>query len=60
MRWYRQALGGGDSYDALTEAAIRITGQVQPGPASAVYADAYPRYRALYPALKPTFASLAQ
>ena len=42
------------------DAAIRITGRVQPGPPSQVYADDYPRYRALYPALKPTFDRLTQ
>jgi len=40
--------------------AIRLTGETQPGPAASVYADYYPRYRALYPALKSEFAALAQ
>ena len=41
-------------------AAVRVTGVNQPDPAaSEVYARLYPRYRALYPALKDTFAALA-
>ncbi|MCX7680992.1 MAG: xylulokinase [Anaerolineae bacterium] len=45
---------------AACERAIRLTGETQPGPAAAIYADYYPRYRALYPALKGEFAALAQ
>ena len=44
-----------ESVSAATEATIRITGQTEPGPAAAVYEDYYPRYRALYPALKAEF-----
>jgi xylulokinase len=44
---------------AACEAAIRLTGQTEPGPAVDVYADYYPRYRALYPALAPEFAAVA-
>jgi xylulokinase len=40
-------------------AAIAVTGRVKPGPALDVYADYYPRYRALYPALAPQFEALA-
>jgi xylulokinase len=39
---------------------VRITGRTQPGTARTVYADYYPRYRALYPALKPEFEAMAQ
>ncbi len=42
------------------EAAIRLTGRTEPGPAVSVYADYYPRYRALYPALAPEFAAIAE
>jgi xylulokinase len=40
--------------------ALRITGRTEAGPDTAVYADYYPRYRALYPALAPEFAALAE
>jgi xylulokinase len=39
---------------------VKVTGSTQPGVARAVYADYYPRYRALYPALKPEFDAMAQ
>jgi xylulokinase len=45
---------------AACEAAIRLTGRTEPGPAVSVYADYYPRYRALYPALAPEFAAIAE
>jgi xylulokinase len=45
---------------AACEAAIQITGQTEPGPAVPVYADYYPRYRALYPALAPEFTAIAE
>ncbi|MFH1745890.1 MAG: xylulokinase [Planctomycetota bacterium] len=38
---------------------IRVTDRCQPGPAAEVYADFYPRYRALYPALAAEFKHLA-
>jgi len=44
---------------AACEAAIRLTGSTRPGAAAPVYADYYPRYRALYPVLAPEFAALA-
>lgn len=50
-------------YDDVAEAAqtvIRVTDRTQPGPAVPVYADYYPRYRALYPALAPEFEALAE
>ena len=40
-------------------ATISVTGREGPSAeAGRVYADLYPRYRALYPALKPTFDQL--
>jgi xylulokinase len=36
-------------------AAIRLTGETRPGPDAPAYAPAYPRFRALYPALKAEF-----
>jgi len=39
---------------------IKLTDTVNPGQAQRVYADYYPRYRALYPALMPEFKALAQ
>jgi xylulokinase len=54
---------GAGVYGSVAEAcerAIQVTGRTQPGPAVTVYADYYPRYRALYPALAPEFAALAE
>jgi xylulokinase len=54
---------GAGVYGSVAEAcerAIQVTGRTQPGPAVPVYADYYPRYRALYPALAPEFAALAE
>jgi xylulokinase len=42
------------------QAAIRETGRTAPGPATLIYADYYPRYRALYPALAAEFAATAR
>jgi len=56
------AVGAG-LYASVAEAcraAIQVTGATPPGPAAAVYADYYPRYRALYPALAPQFDELAR
>ena len=44
---------------AACEEAIRLTGRTEPGPAVPIYADYYPRYRALYPALASEFAAIA-
>jgi xylulokinase len=52
---------GAGIYPSVGEAcgrAIRVTGRHSPGPASAVYADFYPRYRALYPALAGEFRAV--
>jgi xylulokinase len=47
--------GAHPSVEAACEAAIAVTDRVAPDPAWArAYAEAYPRYRELYPALKPT------
>jgi len=40
-------------------AAVQLTGSTRPGPSAAVYADYYPRYRALYPALSREFAEIS-
>ena len=45
---------------AACAAAVRVTGSTDPGPAVPIYADYYPRYRALYPALAPEFAAIAR
>jgi xylulokinase len=49
-----------ESVAAACERAIRVSGRTEPGPAAPVYADYYPRYRALYPALAPEFAAIAE
>jgi xylulokinase len=41
------------------QAVIEITGRTAPGPDVEIYQHLYPLYRALYPALKPTFNALA-
>ncbi|MBN1976094.1 MAG: xylulokinase [Anaerolineae bacterium] len=55
-------VGAGIYADVLSacEAALRLTGRTEPGPAVSTYADYYPRYRALYPALAPEFAAIAE
>lgn len=53
---------GAGVYSNVAEAcqqAIRWTDRVTPGPAVPVYEDFYPRYRALYPALKSEFEAIA-
>jgi xylulokinase len=49
-----------DSVSAACAAAIQLTGQTEPGPVVPIYADYYPHYRALYPALAPEFAAIAE
>jgi xylulokinase len=47
------------SVDAACESVIAISGRDEPEPAWAqAYEGLYPRYRELYPALRPTFARL--
>jgi xylulokinase len=55
------AVGAGvcGSVAEACQAAIRVTGSTRPGPAVPVYAEYYPRYRALYPALAPQFEAMA-
>ncbi|MGE4550599.1 MAG: xylulokinase, partial [Opitutales bacterium] len=48
-----------DSVEAACETCIRVTDQTEVGPDKDVYAEFYPRYQALYPALKKEFAALA-
>jgi xylulokinase len=51
--------GAWRSVDAACDATIAITGRDAPDPSwSAAYAELYPRYRELYPALKPSFDRL--
>ena len=54
---------GADVYGSVPEACevvVKLTGRAEPGPAAAVYADYYPRYQALYPALAPEFEAMAE
>ena len=51
--------GAWPTVQAACDAAIAVTGRDEPDPGWARAYDAlYPRYRELYPALKPTFTSL--
>jgi xylulokinase len=54
-------VGAGQWSDVVAAgAAVRTTGEVVPDPDDArTYEALYPQYRALYPALTPTFAALA-
>jgi xylulokinase len=56
------AVGVGIFPDVPTACArtVRQTGRFEPGPGAKVYARFYPQYRALYPALKEQFKSLAE
>jgi xylulokinase len=50
---------GQGAYRSVAEACaavIQVGARCKPGPDAAVYADFYPRYRALYPALAPELA----
>ena len=51
------AVGAGwhPSVEAASTALVRVTPMNAPGPDAAAYADAHQAYRALYPALAPTF-----
>ena len=53
-------MGGYRDVAEAAERTVQVTGRTEPGPDSAVYADYYPRYRALYPALKEQFKMLAE
>ena len=48
-----------DSVESACEKCIRVTDQTEVGPDKEVYADFYPRYQALYPALREEFAALS-
>ncbi|MCA9939507.1 MAG: xylulokinase [Anaerolineales bacterium] len=52
-------LGAFGTVAEACDAGIQITGITSPGPNSPAYQTHYPLYRALYPALKPTFDHLA-
>jgi xylulokinase len=54
---------GAGVYPGVPEACgatIQVTDRTEPGPAASVYADYYPRYRALYPALASEFEAITQ
>jgi xylulokinase len=54
---------GAGVYENVAKAcdtAVQLTGRTVPGSAVSVYADFYPRYQALYPALAPEFEAMAQ
>jgi xylulokinase len=55
------AVGAGlhKTVDEACQATIQITGRTRPGPAAAAYADLYPLYRALYPALQDQFRAIS-
>lgn len=54
------AVGAGlyNSVDDACQSAIQITGRTQPGPGAAAYAELYPLYQALYPALRDLFRAI--
>ena len=56
------ATGAGVFPDVVSasDAVIHTTGSTTPGPASAVYEEMYPLYRALYPALRSSFDGIAR
>ncbi len=56
------ATGAGAFPDVPTACAevVTVTGRTTPGPASRFYEEMYPLYRALYPALRPTFNAIAK
>lgn len=54
---------GAGVYGGVAQAchrAVQVTGRTVPGPGAPAYADYYPRYRALYPALAPEFEAMAE
>ncbi|CAG0949739.1 hypothetical protein ANRL3_00148 [Anaerolineae bacterium] len=46
--------------ESACEATITVTTRIEPSDAQHVYAACYPRYRALYPALKSEFKAWAE
>ena len=55
------AVGAGvhESVETACATCIQVTDQIDAGPDKEVYAEFYPRFQALYPALKEEFAALA-
>ena len=53
-------VGAFPTVSAACAAWVRVTDSLPPGPNRARYAQLYPVYRALYPALQATFAAIAQ
>jgi len=49
-----------DSVEEACDATIQVTGTTEPGLNQPVYADLYPLYDALYPALQPIYKMVAQ
>ncbi len=49
-----------DDVRAACRTALELTGKTEPGPDASVYDKYYPHYRALYPALAPSFAAVAE
>jgi xylulokinase len=52
--------GGFPNVESACTAIIQTSGRTTPRPESAIYQQAYPMYRALYPALRPSFHAIAQ
>jgi xylulokinase len=54
------AVGAGafGSVEAACDATIKITSTIEPGENQSVYAERYPLYRGLYPALRKTFEAV--
>ena len=46
--------------DAAADQIVKSTGETTPGTDQQIYADFYPEYQALYPALKDRFVSISQ
>jgi xylulokinase len=55
-------VGAGVYHDVASacDATIKISDRTQPSAARSLYADYYPRYRALYAALKDEFGAMAE
>lgn len=48
------------SVPQASDETIRVIDRVEPGPDAALYADFYPVYRSLYPALAPAFQAVSR
>jgi xylulokinase len=54
-------LGNWEDLSAACRSSVKITGTTEPNPAwTDAYRESYPVYRALYPALTPSFTEIAQ